>query len=118
MEDKEMILEPEFKLREELRQELMLKLVNEKGFVRYKGFGLKKDTDRHHLYLDFFPDRIVVEYVHYEPTYVRECKFSVPYTKDVNTLLIAVRSGLKDSIVNAARKLAEESLKNLLPYDK
>lgn len=40
MEDKEMILEPEFKSNEEIRQELILKLVNERGFVRCRGFRI------------------------------------------------------------------------------
>lgn len=69
MEDKEMILEPEFKSNEEIRQELILKLINERGFVRYKGFGLKKDADRYHLYLDCFPDEIVVELISYHAKY-------------------------------------------------
>ena len=115
---KEMILEPEFKSNEEIRQELILKLVNERGFVRCKGFGLKRDAERYRLYLDCFPDRIGVEFLDYQPTsVVRGCKFSVPYTKDLGTLLICIRSGIKDSIMQEAKRMAEESLKNLLPYD-
>lgn len=118
MEDKEMILEPEFKSNEEIRQELILKLINERGFVRYKGFGLKKDADRYHLYLDCFPDEIVVELISYHATCeVRGCKFSVPYTKDLGTILIYIRSGIKDTILQQAKRMAEDSLKNLLPYD-
>lgn len=103
MEDKEMILEPEFKSNEEIRQDqtrsdkirqvLALKLINERGFVRYKGFGLKKYADRYRLYLDCFPDEIVVELISYHDTCeVRGCKFSVPYTEDLGTLLIYIRS--------------------------
>lgn len=115
---KEMILEPEFKSNEEIRQELILKLVNERGFVRCKGFGLKRDAERYRLYLDCFPDRIGVEFLDYQPTsVVRGCKFSVPYTKDLGTLLICIRSGIKDSIMQEAKRMAEDSLKNLLPYD-
>lgn len=118
MEDKEMILEPEFKSNEEIRQELILKLINERGFVRYKGFGLKKDADRYHLYIDCFPDEIVVELVSYHATCeVRGCKFSVPYTRGLGTLLIYIRSGIKDTIMQEAKRMAEDSLKNLLPYD-
>lgn len=118
MEDKEMILEPEFKSNEEIRQELILKLINERGFVRYKGFGLKKDADRYHLYLDCFPDKIVVELISYHATCeVRGCKFSVPYTRDLGTLLIYIRSGIKDTIMQEAKRMAEDSLKNLLPCD-
>lgn len=118
MEDKEMILEPEFKSNEEIRQELILKLINERGFVRYKGFGLKKDADRYHLYLDCFPDEIVVELISYHATCeVRGCKLSVPYTKDLGTILIYIRSGIKDTIMQQAKRMAEDSLKNLLPYD-
>ena len=116
MEDKEMILEPEFKSNEEIRQELILKLVNEKGFVRYKGFGLKKDADRYRLYLDCFPDRIGIEFISYHAVCVRGCKLSVPYTKDLGTLLICIRSGIKDTIMQEAKRVAEDSLKNLLPY--
>lgn len=116
--NKEMILEPEFKSNEEIRQELIMKLVNEKGFVRYKGFGLKKDAERYRLYLDCFPDRIGVEFIDYQSTsVVRGCKFSVPYTKDLGTLLIYIRSGIKDTIMQEAKRMAEDSLKNLLPYD-
>lgn len=116
--NKEMILEPEFKSNEEIRQELILKLVNEKGFVRYKGFGLKKDAERYRLYLDCFPDRIGVEFIDYQSTsVVRGCKFSVPYPKDLGTLLICIRSGIKDNIMQKAKRLIEDSLKNLLPYD-
>lgn len=118
MEDKEMILEPEFKSNEEIRQELILKLINERGFVRYKGFGLKKYADRYRLYLDCFPDEIVVELISYHGTCeVRGCKFSVPYTEDLGTLLIYIRSGIKDTIMQEAKRMAEDSLKNLLPYD-
>lgn len=117
MEDKEMILEPEFKSNEEIRQELILKLINERGFVRYKGFGLKKDADRYHLYIDCFPDEIVVELISYNVCVIRGCKFSVPYTKDLGTLLICIRSGIKDTIMQEAKRMAEDSLKNLLPYD-
>lgn len=117
MEDKEMILEPEFKSNEEIRQELILKLINERGFVRYKGFGLKKDADIYHLYLDCFPDEIVVELISYKACVVRGCKFSVPYTRDLGTLLIYIRSGIKDTIMQEAKRMAEDSLKNLLPYD-
>lgn len=117
MEDKEIILEPEFKSDEEIRQELIVKLVNERGFIRYKGFGLKKDADRYHLYIDCFPDEIVVELISYNVRVVRGCKFSVPYTKDLGTLLIYIRSGIKDTIMQEAKRMAEDSLKNLLPYD-
>lgn len=118
MEDKEMILEPEFKSNEEIRQELILKLINEKGFVRYKGFGLTKYTDRYRLYLECFPDEIIMELISYHATCeVRGCKFSVPYTKDLGTLLIYIRSGIKDTIMQEAKRMAEDSLKNLLPYD-
>ena len=118
MEDKEMILEPEFKSNEEIRQELILKLVNERGFVRCRGFGLIKYAERFHLYLDCFPDRIGVDFKDYQSTsVVRGCKFSVPYTKDLGTLLICIRSGIKDAIMQEAKRMAEESLKNLLPYD-
>lgn len=114
---KEMILEPEFKSNEEIRQELIFKLVNERGFVRCKGFGLIKYAERFRLYLDCFPDRIGVELISYHACVVRGCKFSVPYTKDLGTLLICVRSELKDSIMQEAKRMAEDSLKNLLPYD-
>lgn len=112
-----MILEPEFKSNEEIRQELILKLINERGFVRYKGFGLKKDADRYHLYIDCFPDGIVVELISHNVCVVRGCKFSVPYAKDLGTLLIYIRSGIKDTIMREAKRMAEDSLKNLLPYD-
>lgn len=115
---KEMILEPEFKSNEEIRQELIFKLVNERGFVRCRGFGLIKYADRYHLYLDCFPDEIVVELISYHATCeVRGCKFSVPYTKDLGTILIYIRSGIKDTIMQQAKRMAEDSLKNLLPYD-
>lgn len=115
---KEMILEPEFKSNEEIRQELIFKLVNERGFVRCRGFGLIKYADRYHLYLDCFPDEIVVELISYHATCeVRGCKFSVPYTKDLGTILIYIRSGIKDTIMHQAKRMAEDSLKNLLPYD-
>lgn len=115
---KEMILEPEFKSNEEIRQELIFKLVNERRFLRCKGFGLLKYSKRFSLYLDCFPDRIGVELKDYHPTsVVRVCKFSVPYTKDLGTLLIYIRSGIKDTIMQEAKRMAEDSLKNLLPYD-
>lgn len=115
---KEMILEPEFKSNEEIRQELILKLVNEKGFVRYKGFGLKKDAERYRLYLDCFPDRIGIEFINFHPAgMIRGCKLSVPYNKDSGTLLICIRSGIKDGVMKEAKRMAEDSLKNLLPYD-
>ncbi len=118
MEDKEMILEPEFKSNEEIRQELIFKLVNERRFLRCKGFGLIKYAKRFSLYLDCFPDRIGVELKDYQSTsVVRGCKFSVPYTKDLGTLLIYIRSGIKDTIMQEAKRMAEDSLKNLLPYD-
>lgn len=115
---KEMILEPEFRSNEEIRQELIFKLVNERGFVRCRGFGLIKYAERFRLYLDCFPDRIGVDFKDYQSTsVVRGCKFSVPYTKDLGTLLICIRSGIKDAIMQEAKRMAEESLKNLLPYD-
>lgn len=113
-----MILEPEFKSNEEIRQELIFKLVNERRFLRCKGFGLIKYAKRFSLYLDCFPDRIGVELKDYQSTsVVRGCKFSVPYTKDLGTLLIYIRSGIKDTIMQEAKRMAEDSLKNLLPYD-
>ena len=48
---------------------------------------------------------------------VRKVMFRTPYPETVSTLLTVIRSGLKGAMVDNARKLAEGSLKNLLPYD-
>lgn len=118
MEDKEMILEPEFKSNEEIRQELILKLINERGFVRYKGFGLLKRSKEYSMFLTFSTGEIIAELVIYSGnSMVRKVMFRTPYPETVSTLLIVIRSGLKGAMVENARKLAEDSLKSLLPYD-
>lgn len=118
MEDKEMILEPEFKSSEEIRQELILKLINERGFVRYKGFELLKRSKEYSMFLTFSTGEIIAELVIYSGnSMVRKVMFRTPYPETVSTLLIVIRSGLKGAMVENARKLAEDSLKNLLPYD-
>lgn len=113
-----MILEPEFKSNEEIRQELILKLINERGFVRYKGFELLKRSKEYSMFLTFSTGEIIAELVIYSGnSMVRKVMFRTPYPETVSTLLIVIRSGLKGAMVENARKLAEDSLKNLLPYD-
>lgn len=112
MEDKEMILEPEFKSNEEIRQELILKLINERGFE------LLKRSKEYSMFLTFSTGEIIAELVIYSGnSMVRKVMFRTPYPETVSTLLIVIRSGLKGAMVENARKLAEDSLKNLLPYD-
>lgn len=118
MEDKEMILEPEFKSNEEIRQELMSELVNKQGFVTCRGFELLKRSKEYSMFLTFSTGEIIAELVIYSGnSMVRKVMFRTPYPEMVSTLLIVIRSGLKGAMVDNARKLAEDSLKNLLPYD-
>lgn len=104
--------------KEELRQKLMSELVNKQGFVACRGFELLKRSKEYSMFLTFSTGEIIAELVIYSGnSMVRKVMFRTPYPETVSTLLIVTRSGLKGAMVENARKLAENSLKNLLPYD-
>lgn len=104
--------------KEELRQKLMSELVNKKGFVTCRGFELLKQSKEYSMFLTFSTGEIIAELVIYSGnSMVRKVMFRTPYPETVSTLLIVIRSGLKGAMVENARKMAEESFKNLLPYD-
>lgn len=104
--------------KEELRQKLMSELVNKQGFVKCRGFELLKRSKEYSMFLTFSTGEIIAELVIYSGnSMVRKVMFSTPYPETVSTLLTVIRSGLKGAMVDNARKLAEGSLKNLLPYD-
>lgn len=104
--------------REELRKRLMLELINKYGFVLCRGFELLKRSKEYSMFLTFSTGDIIAEIIIYSGnSMVRKATFRTSYPETVSTLLIVIRSGLKDAMVENARKLAEGSLKNLLPYD-
>lgn len=104
--------------KEELRQKLMSELVNKHRFVTCRGFELLKRSKEYSMFLTFSNSEIIAELIIYSGnSMVRKVTFRTPYPETVSTLLIVIRSGLKGAMVENARKLAEDSLKNLLPYD-
>lgn len=104
--------------KEELRQKLMSELVNKQGFVTCRGFELLKRSKEYSMFLTFSTGEIIAELVIYSGnSMVRKVMFRTPYPETVSTLLICIRSEIKDSIMQEAKRMAEDSLKNLLPYD-